>query len=323
MANNMFHDKKEYLIRRISPGHSYDSLLRFPKYFEIETVNTCNARCSMCTIEEWVRKTPLLKDELFAKIADEICAHSADVNRVSLYRDGEPLLDKKLASRIAYLKQGNVKKVGISTNVALLDENRGTDILKAGLDEIILSIDSLDKTTYENIRSRLKFDEVMENAQRFIELRDRLNPKTQIWMRMIRQESNKDEWPEYEAFWRSKLKSSDRVNYHNLHNWGGQLNNFTPIASTTEGSVPCIALWSLMVIFADGRVPLCNVDYNDKHPTGNIADSSIEEIWSNKIMEHRRLLHLTDKKSQIVMCENCNVWDEPPDKKKVEISFPE
>ena len=31
----------------------FENLLEFPKYIEIETVNACNARCPMCTINDW------------------------------------------------------------------------------------------------------------------------------------------------------------------------------------------------------------------------------------------------------------------------------
>ena len=67
-------------------------------------------------------------------------------------------------------------------------------LLEAGLDVIIMSIDSLKKDVFESIRVRLDFDEVLENAKRFIRLRNEINPSTRIWMRMIRQEENKDEW---------------------------------------------------------------------------------------------------------------------------------
>ena len=67
---------------------------------------------------------------------------------------------------------GGVNTTSISTNVSLLDEERSRALQDAGLDMIILSIDSLRKDVLENIRVRLDFDEVLENALRFIELRD-------------------------------------------------------------------------------------------------------------------------------------------------------
>ncbi len=47
---------KEYLNRRISPDENFDDLLSFPRYIEVETVNACNARCPMCTIQDWERR---------------------------------------------------------------------------------------------------------------------------------------------------------------------------------------------------------------------------------------------------------------------------
>ncbi len=239
--------REQYLLERIDASARYQDLLSFPRYFEIETVNACNAKCPMCTINDWERRDGLMSDELFAKIAVEIGQHP-EVQRVALYRDGEPLLDKKLGNRIATLKTLGVRKVGISTNVSLLNEKRGTEILRAGIDEVLLSIDSLIPSVYEELRAGLDFQEVMANARQFISLRDRLNPSTRIWVRMVRQMKNKDEYPEYERFWRALLKPTDRLDFKNVHNWGGQLVDFTPITKG-ETENPCIALWSLMVTY--------------------------------------------------------------------------
>ncbi len=312
---------KEYLRRRIDTRGSYEDLLTFPRYFDMETVNACNARCPMCTIDDWQRDSPTMKDELFQKIADQMFPHAETIKRVNLYRDGEPLLDKKMPKRIGILKAGGIREVCISTNVALLDERRSTAILEAGLDSIILSIDSLKKDVFEAIRVRLNFEEVMENALRFIELRDKIRPSCQIRVRMVRQDSNKDEWPEYVRFWRPKLQASDRVSYHNIHNWGGQLNHFKAVEDSREPNLPCVALWSLMVIFADGRVPLCNVDYNNLFPTGDATLQSLEEIWRGKVANERRSLHLKGEKNCISLCTNCNVWDEPSDVRHVSGEF--
>ncbi len=313
---------KEYLARRIHPNGSFEDLLRFPRYLEIETVNACNARCPMCTIDEWTRKTPTMPDDLFNKLADEVIEHADHVARVSLYRDGEPLLDKKLPDRIARLTDGGVKETAISTNVSLLNEERSRALLESGLGLIIFSLDSLKKDVFEAIRLRLNFEEVMENAIKFIELRDKIRPETKISIRMIRQESNIDEWPEYEKFWTPKVRPGhDRVYYHNIFNWGNQLDGFQSVASSLEPKLPCVALWSLMVIFGNGDVPLCNVDYNNKYPTGSVADKSIAEVWKSQVLNNYRQLHLDGEKACINICDNCNVWDEPPGPNNVSTQY--
>lgn len=299
-----------YLKKRISHEGSYEDLLDFPLYFEIETVNACNARCPFCTIDDWHRHSPTMKMDLFRKIADEIIENKERTRRVALYRDGEPLLDKKMPDRIAYLKEGGVDKVGISTNVSLLNEENSRRLLESGIDEIILSIDSMRKDVFEAMRVRLKFEEVKENALRFIEMRNRMNTNTQVWVRMIATDKNRDEWPEYEAFWKPRLRDSDRLYWHSEHNWGDQLDAAANRAMSYEPTLPCVALWSLMVIFSDGRVPLCNVDYNLRHPTGDLNTESIREVWQSQVMAERRHHHLTGKKGPSDMCANCNVWDE-------------
>jgi len=314
---------KEYLNRRISPSESYEDLIDFPRYIEIETVNACNARCPMCTISDWKRKSPPMDDRLFKKIAAEIIENAKKIKRVTLYRDGEPLLDKKMPERIAFFKSNGVKSTAISTNASLLTEALSKELLISGLDIIIFSIDSLKKEAYESIRVGLEFEEVIKNAHRFIELRNKIRPQTQIWMRMIRQKGNIDEWPNYHKYWSQRLLESDRIYYHNIFNWGNQLKNFVPIAKSFEPNLPCVSLWSLMVIFSDGKVPLCNSDYNNKYPLGNVSSASIRELWQSMLMQQRRQLHLSGKKDQFSICNNCNVWDEYSQGKTISSFFAE
>ena len=300
----------KYLLRRIDKDSSLNGLLEYPKYIEIETVNACNARCPMCTINDWERNYPVMRDDVFDKISDDLIENKKFLKRVSLYRDGEPLIDKKLANRINKFKTNGVDNTSIATNVSLLDEKKSTDLLEAGLGLVIMSIDSLKKDVFEKIRVRLKFDEVKENALRFLQLRDKINPQCRVWIRMIRQESNYKEWDDYYNFWKKYASDLDRIYYHNIFNWGGQLDNYKSVEKSYEPNLPCVALWSLMVFFANGDVPLCNVDYNNKYPSGNVMKNTIREIWKSKILNERRNWHMNNKKNNISLCENCNVWDE-------------
>jgi radical SAM protein with 4Fe4S-binding SPASM domain len=300
---------ENYLVKRIDASVTYPNLSIFPKFIEIETVNVCNARCPMCTISDWQVDSPTMSDSLFEKIALDLINNHEKLRRVSLYRDGEPLIDKKMAQRVRRLKEGGVPEVAISTNVALLNEQKATDLLESGIDLVILSIDSLKKEIYEAIRVRLNFEEVIENAMRFIKLRDLGNYKTRIWARMIRQESNAAEWPEYQEFWRRRLQSADRVYYHNIFNWGGQLKDFQAIAPSYEPGLPCVALWSLLVVTVTGQVPMCNVDYNTKYLMGDLSVESIADVWNSKRFVSMRNAHLRNQKSENPLCANCNVWE--------------
>lgn len=307
--------KKEYLAKRIDPiNNTYEELLAFPTHFEIETINACNARCPMCTIDEWNKDEKMMSDELFKKIVEEIAQHKDTVKRVNLYRDGEPLLDKKLPHRIALCKELGIPNISISTNVSLMSEDLAASLLRSGIDMITLSIDSLNKDVYESIRRGLNFDEVLNNARNLLKIRNRLKSPCEIWIRMIRQESNIDEFESYKNYWESTglLSSNDRVYYHNIFNWGGQLDEYSSISHNTEKHLPCVSLWSLMPIFANGDVPMCNVDFNANQKMGNVSSNSIAEIWNSDEMRDTRNLHLNGLKEMIHMCKDCNVWEEVP-----------
>ena len=308
--------KREYLVERIKPVPSdYQSLTEFPYHFEIETINACNARCPMCTIDEWDKDQKLMSDDLFLKIVSEIAENKSFVKRVNLYRDGEPLLDRKLPDRIRLCKSLGIPNVSISTNVSLLDESLGSELLDAGLDMITLSIDSLNKVAYESVRRGLNFETVIKNAMAFLNLRNSKNSNCEIWIRMIRQEVNKDEFDSYKAYWLDTgllNEDLDRVYYHNIFNWGGQLDEFGAISENTEKHLPCVSLWSLMPIFANGDVPMCNIDFACNHKIGNVNTHSIRSIWQSQVIDQIRADHLSGLKCNYDMCRECNVWEEVP-----------
>ncbi|MCP4679653.1 MAG: radical SAM protein [Deltaproteobacteria bacterium] len=311
---NIIEKSKRYIIHRLNNEFAYKDLVNFPKYFEIETVYGCNARCKMCSIDKWNRRPKVMSDAIFTKIIADIKPFANQVKRVSLYRDGEPLLDKQMGQRIARMKQIGIGDVAISTNLSLLDKPKSEEILLSGIDTVIMSIDSLNPSTYESIRVGLKFDRVMQNAIDFIELRDRHRSDAQIQMRMILMRENERELDDYLSFWKKHLRDTDRIYHYPINNWGGQLESFEPVAKSFEPNLPCIALWTLMVIHSDGIVPFCNADFETKTVSGNVMESDIEQIWTSQIINARRGNHLNGKKDAFPLCAKCNVWDEPPDK---------
>ncbi len=302
---------EQYLTRRIWDGRPLSALTEFPSYFEIETISACNAACPFCTISDWKRPAAVMKDDLYEKIVQEIGEHREQVKRVHLYRDGEPLMDKRLPRRIFQMKQAGIASVGISTNAALLNRGKASAIFMAGLDEIILSIDSLDKPVYESLRVGLDYATVIQNSINAFRVRDELDSKCRIRVRMIRQEANKQEWDsgDFQEPWKPYLKDGDTVEMRNIHNWGGQLDGFKGIVKA-DIERPCLALWSLCVIFSDGTVPLCNVDYNAKYPLGNVKDSTIAALWQGQEQNFRRQKHMEHDRGHFPPCANCTVWSE-------------
>ena len=298
----------DYVRERL--GYPLESLLSFPKFFLIETTNVCNARCVMCGVDFSKKKKAVMTDELFEKLANEIGEHASHVEKVMLYLDCEPLLDKKLPSRIRIMKEKGVKNVNIATNASLLNEAMGEVVLNAGLDEAYITLDSLKKDSYEAIRPGLKFEVVYENILNFIRLRDRLKPEFRIRIQMVQQELNQGEGETFVAHWTPLLSDSDQVVVQKAHNWGASVDVMKFGDESGVNDIPCIALWGTMSLHVDGEVGLCCMDTNSTVPIGNVASQTIAEVWNGEALKKVREMHTSGRRADIPICDGCTLWRE-------------
>ena len=178
----------------------------FPEKLEIETVRgICTATCPMCSIEQTRYNKSVMNIDKFKNIIDSFKENIHKVKRVNLVGLGETLADKRLPLKIEYLKKKSSTYVAFPSNGSLLKEKMSKDILEAGLDEIIMGIDSLDKYKFEKVRRDLIFEEVLENTLNHISIRDKYNYNHKIMVRMIINDENEKEWDDYIEYWSKYL----------------------------------------------------------------------------------------------------------------------
>ncbi len=300
------------LAQRIDVPELTDAL-KFPRFFQIETTRLCNARCPFCAINEWDKSVPMMPEALWQKIAAELIEWRDWIRFADLQRAGEPLLDKKMYQRVKQLKDGGIKHVAISTNASGLTEKNARNLLEAGIDEVMLSIDSVIKETYEKLRVGLNYDQVLANIRRYFRLRDEIRPGSQIRVRAVctfDPEVERQELLDWENFWRPMKKPHDRIYMKRVHSWGNQITVDGAPSSEAEVLHPCIIPWSTMHITAMGTVALCPHDYDGKANLGNIHTNSIAEVWRAQKLQEVRRLHATGNRNAINFCRGCRTFDE-------------
>jgi hypothetical protein len=283
-------------------------LLKFPKYFTLEPINRCNAKCIMCGIDFDSKKKAVMSQAFLEKIAGEMALYKDHIEKVIIALDGEPLLDRQLHKKVRHLKDVGLRVVNVTTNASLLTKKRATELINAGLDEIYITIDSLKKPIYEAIRIDLNFDEVYNNTCSFIKLRDQLNPRLKIRVLMVQQELNFNEPKEFEKHWRSLLADNDQVAIQKAHNWANTADVVQFGDERDINDIPCISLWGTLGIHADGRVGICCMDTQCVYPLGDLNNDTIAQIWSSKAMMDARELHLNGQRAKIPLCDGCTVW---------------
>lgn len=290
-----------------------EQALKFPKFFQIETVRLCNSRCLFCAVDDWDKSVPYMSEELFQKILKELGEYSDWIEMVSIQRAGEPLLDKKIVERVQDLKDAGIKRVSMSTNASLLSEEKAEKLLEAGLDDLMLSIDTIDPEKYTKIRRGLNYDRVVQNIKTLFAVRERLNSNLIIRVRGVTtfdvdSPEGKEELQNWEDFWGRLKRPGDRIYMKQAHNWGNQKEGeFTP--SRTDVYHPCVLPWSTLHVTAMGIVPLCPQDYDAKANLGDINQQTIKEVWQNEKWNNIRRLHASGQRNEINFCRGCRLFD--------------
>lgn len=283
-----------------------------PRVVQIETMNgVCNARCVMCNIEEWTRKSVRMSEDDFAVILDRLLPYVGQIEQVNLQGCNEPLLDKGLAEKVVLAKDRNFKSVGFATNCEFLTEEKSEKLLKAKLDTLICSIDGITKETHEAIRVRTNFDTIMKNVHNFIKMRDEIGA-TKIVIRFIRQDANKHEWEAYKEYWERYIDPSknDFVTAFNVHNHGGTLDDYENLDVLDEAlpvGFKCENLYERMNIYASGDVALCDGETNGKFPLGNAVEDDPIALYNGSIFNSFRQKWEQRKVSELSPCGTCTI----------------
>lgn len=279
----------------------------FPYEFYIEITNTCNLRCSMCARPSMKRATGIMDDKLFTKIIDEI-AKKQPYAYLHYYGIGESLLDPSLFEKLEYAKSKDICNSILFSNGQLLLKNDNYKKLADSKVAVIgVDLDGFSKETYEKIRVGGDFETVKRGIEKLYEYVRTKNLNTRIEIAyQIYPKLNEDEISPFIAWCNASAYEYKLVT---LHGWAG-LRDDLP-SSNTEGLAAqhhvkrtgaCSSLMSSLVIGWDGRVALCFQDADMQEVLGNIAETSIQEVWEGSHLQ-KRLQHLSGKFTGL--CEKC------------------
>ncbi|MCK5708648.1 MAG: radical SAM protein [Candidatus Aureabacteria bacterium] len=271
-----------------------------PPVLRIETTNLCNANCTTCPRSKMKRKTGVMEMELYKSLIDQ--AYDMGVTKVHLHNYGEPLLDKTLIEKIAYAKEKEMKPK-IFTNAALMTEEISRKIIEAGIDEVKISMDGVTKETFESIRKKLIFEEVIQGIENLIKARgDLKSPKVSLVF--VALEKNRHEAEMLKEKWKARV---DSIHITCYHNWANEEMNKKTFLEKVQAKIPCARLWRTMTVLMDGRVALCCLDYDGEVILGDSTKEALSDIWQGKSYKQLRRLHVDGNQKSMKLCQNCTI----------------
>jgi MoaA/NifB/PqqE/SkfB family radical SAM enzyme len=165
----------------------------------------------------------------------------------------------------------------------------GHYLLRAGLDLLVFSIDECEPGLYGDIRQGLSFHKVLDNVQRFVDMRDGGGYKTEVRVRICLMEENRKRIVKIEQFWKNIVDTVGAMPELDVLSKGEV--DAHPFFFNQQ-PLKCSDPYRSFVVRPDGKVVLCCTDWYDNFMIAkvdmNVTERDVLEIFNSDAMNYLR-----------------------------------
>lgn len=157
----------------------------------IEATTACNLTCHTCIRNSWTDPHAHMNDATFQRILESI-KNLPQLERVIFTSFGEPMVNPKLFSMIEAIRNLNLE-ITLGSNGVLLTEQVSRDLIRLGVDQLVVSIDGGRPATYQDIRGT-QLSIIIKNLETFNRVKKELGVvKPSLAVEFVAMRSNQDE----------------------------------------------------------------------------------------------------------------------------------
>ncbi len=329
---NLLHKLFNLLLYVIFKNLITNRVVYKPITMDVEPTTGCNFRCTMCQVSSPGFKAKNMSLDTFEKLIEQ----NPQLIKIKLQGMGEPLVNKNFFEMINICDKNGVFVETVTNGSLLNDKNIEKIINSNSIYKVSISVDGSTKKTFENIRVKSNFDNVINNIKN---LSNKIKfHKKDINLRALCliQKSNFNEFEEILLL--CKKLGFDELEYQvQLTGWGKseweQINQENDInfenyedknklkaiinkykdknfkASIAENNIltkdnKCSYPWHNPYISSEGKVvPCCMVADPEIITFGDINKYSFNKIWNSKEFLNFRS-SITNHKLRD-FCKNC------------------
>jgi len=318
--NAIKYNAEKYYRRLVNKILSFWGLAYpYPRYILIEPTKLCNMHCQMCS-------NPYLPQQEKGNMTYEnflkIIGQFPRTKVVILQGLGEIFLNPDIFKMLTHLKE-NGYYVQFATNSSLLTNEVIQTLSELEIDEIRLSLNTLNPHLYKQIQGVDAIDKVTENMKKLVRS---VNQKSLVMINMVLSKDNYEEitdmidfavnnniktlrlsWIQEKGDEAQRAFVSERklptMNLNNIKKdvkkKGVKLLVNIP---NKRHALNCQAIYNTVYITWDGFVtPCCHLENPKIINFGNILETSFKKIWNGKKYKEFRKAHF-DKESACVNC---------------------
>lgn len=296
--------KKEMLVARgiikADPAENIRFQEEIPRGFSLNLCSHCNYRCRYCPQGLSPQPEAYLDIALVKRVFDELQNRAV---YVQISARGESLLHPNFFEIIDIIKEANPDSfVCLNTNGSLLDTDKTLRLATSGIDQIQISLQTLDAAIHRQMTGSLAHSRVISGIIALSELIRDLDRKPLLTAQFLDTEEN---GAHRRAFTDFCTRHGIHCHIQQMHSWGDTF-EAPPVKDTTR--YPCPYLFLYPTIHHDGLVSPCFVDFHAKYAYGSITQATLVDIWHSPRAREMREMHLTRQWGSIPICHDCRSY---------------
>ncbi len=276
----------------------------FPRTVEFQTLSACNAKCVFCPHALSPELIPhgRMEDGLIDKIVSECGRHL--VSRISPYLTNEPLADKRMPDILRRIRAKTpfFTKSKINTNAGLLTEEISRKLLtESGLSQIWFSVNGYSPESYR-ASMNLDYATSMRNIDSFLRLKKELGKsRPSVKVTTIHTTLVEGELEYAKEYW--ERRQVPFVIHHMDNRAGEGVSAIAPGAHARK--LNCDLFLKQAYIVENGDMILCCHDWQQSVVLGNVAETSIREVWNSPRFLDRIYEYYAGNFENLEICRNC------------------
>lgn len=291
--------------------------LSTPYVVQIFPIYACNFKCSYCIFSVEKKQRGFISDktvmelDLFKKCVDDMKRFPEKIKVLRFVGIGEPLLHKNLTDMIRYAADKEIaNKIELLTNGSLLKPETSTQLIEAGLNRLVVSIQGTSSKKYFDVcDTKIEFEEFISDLKYFYDNKN----QTEIYIKIvdIALDDKKDEEKFRNIFGdvcdtlaiEHTVPIHSGIEYENILDESGSVTQFgLPVKEVKV----CPQPFFTMQINPDGKVVPC---YSFEYPAvlGDCYKEAADEIWQGEKFNEFRKQMLKGSKKVSEVCDDCSI----------------
>ena len=247
---------------------------KLPNRVTLELTNRCNRACEGCPRHKMAYPLGDMDISLLTDIVEQLPPETVIV---PFFR-GESLLHPRFADAMEKLRKFNTVQLATNGDYLTMQHQHA---ITASCSFVSLSLHSLAR------------------PRPFLPAAKNEGVTTQVSILETLLPANK---MDYVNAW---LKCVDRFRIYKEHSHNG-------FGDITDGGEDvgwaCMKPFREMVVYWDGKVALCNHDWGNQHPLGDLNIQSVKKVWNGPAYHRVRKLHSEGFRRKAPSCQDCDFW---------------